>query len=195
MNYLTPETAKELCIKAHAGQWRKATPIITKEDYLKYKEAIDYLGPNTNATYELKDNTRIFTKPVNQWFVEKPYSSHPIAVADMLSTDDEKIVAYLHDVIEYTDWQLFPFDGLWLQHPKDTINRIPLPKNIYTALHKLTKWEIDGKSYSDYIKGLSDNRLATKVKIADMFHNMSTSISDKQKAKYIKYIHILLAQI
>ena len=194
MNYLTPETAKELCILAHAGQWSKPTKASTliglPNSVITLLQQKELDGYEHNGKRYLYQNGNVLTL-----LVQEPYHTHPIAVADMLSTDDEKIVAYLHDVIECTDWQLFPFDGLWLQHPKDKMNRIPLPKNIYIALHKLTKWKIDGKSYSEYIKGLSDNRLATKIKIADMFHNMSTSTSDKQKAKYIKYIHILLAQI
>lgn len=32
-----------------------------------------------------------------------PYSQHPIAVAELLSTDDEQVLGYLHDIIEDTD--------------------------------------------------------------------------------------------
>ncbi|MDF2572046.1 MAG: hypothetical protein K0R55_3650 [Sporomusa sp.] len=36
----------------------------------------------------------------------KPYLLHPIAVADMLKAEEEKIVALLHDVVEDTSLTL-----------------------------------------------------------------------------------------
>jgi hypothetical protein len=130
-----------------------------------------------------------------EYLICEPYITHPLAVMDMMDTDEEKIVAVLHDVIEDTEYELFPFEGLWIQHPKRKADRIALPAPIYSALHKLTKFKIDDKSYKTYIEDIAMNKLTTKVKLADMFHNMSSNPSDRAKQKYLKAIPVLLANL
>lgn len=45
--------------------------------------------------------------------------------------------------------------------------------------------------YSDYVAGLLDNELALRVKLADMVHNLSSSPSPRQKAKYAHAVSMI----
>lgn len=171
---MTPELAKQICINAHKGQWRKPITIKTDSwDYYKQKEEMIHENGN-----------KIIWCNADTFLVYEPYSNHPIAVADMLNTDNEKILAYLHDVIEDTNITYNELYALGLNECDD---------NVRKALKLLTKQS--KQEYSLYILNISCCRLASKVKIADMFHNMSTSTSEKQKTKYLKYIPILLNKL
>lgn len=181
---MTPEQAKQLCIEAHKGQWRGPSLLPNKKVYV-LKDCPNF---GVDGFFINPEGNRVSYVAENGWKEQKPYHTHPIAVANMITTDEEKIVAYLHDVIEDTSAILI--DGLHYYYIYFNNIEYEIKKNIYTALRLLTK--LPNQSYEEYIKNLSDNRLATKVKLADMFHNMSTSTSEKQKAKYLKHIPILL---
>ncbi len=98
----------------------------------------------------------------------KPYFGHPCAVAGMVDTDKEKIVAYLHDVVEDTGIDL------------DTIE-ILFGNEIADAVACLTHW--DGEDYFDYIWRVKENPISIKVKLADLKHNMDLSRIDKPAQK------------
>ena len=87
-----------------------------------------------------------------------PYIAHPIAVHELLETEEEKIVGLLHDVIEdcpdFDTHELDIFGG----------------KIVY-ALHLMTKR--DGYSYPEYLRNIKMFELSRKVKIADLRHNLS----------------------
>ena len=168
---MTPELAKQICINAHKGQWRKPTKIKT-DSWDCYKQKVEFIHENGNKIVWCNADT---------FLVYEPYSNHPITVADMLSTDKEKILAYLHDVIEDTNITYDELYKLGLNECDD---------DVLNALKLLTKQP--QQEYSLYIFNISCCRLARKVKIADMFHNLSTAPSEKQKAKYLKYMPILL---
>lgn len=87
-----------------------------------------------------------------------PYILHPIFVADQMDTEDETIVALLHDVLEDTPITL-----------NDLRNRGYLDE-IVAAIDALTRRT--GETYSAYIERLSNNKLARRVKIADLQHNL-----------------------
>lgn len=90
-----------------------------------------------------------------------PYIYHPLHIANQLNTVEEKIVALLHDVIEDTDVTL------------SQLEEYGYPFNIIRAIDLLTKRH--GACYDDYIKALSSNDLARRVKIQDLRHNLSVS--------------------
>ena len=99
-------------------------------------------------------------KGQNRKFGEgEAYITHPIAVSDSVEGKDAKIVALLHDVVEDTPLTLedlhkeFPLDIVW-------------------AVDMLTKRDCD--SYAESVLRAKSNRLARRVKIADIKHNMST---------------------
>lgn len=96
----------------------------------------------------------------------EPYLFHVMRVADQMDTDEERAVAILHDVIE----DFVPGEG----HTGQTlalVSRIyeAYGSNVTSAVEALTKGtEVP---YMDYIRRLSTNPLAVKVKFADLNDN------------------------
>lgn len=105
-----------------------------------------------------------------------PYILHPIHLAEQMTTEDECIVAMLHDVVEDTETTL------------DDLSK-EFSKNIIDALSLLTHDK--NVDYKDYIQAISKNSLATKVKIADLNHNLDYTrlpeIKEEDKKRIIKY--------
>lgn len=104
----------------------------------------------------------------------RPYILHPFAVASMMDTEEEIILAVMHDTIEDTELTLEECKGF-------------LPENILQALDAITKRE--GEQYRDYILRVKANPLATKVKLKDIEHNMwkNREIQDSYRLR-MKYI-------
>jgi len=88
----------------------------------------------------------------------KPYILHPIRVMMSMQSEDEMIVAILHDVVEDTDWTI---EGL--RHEG-------FSEHILDAVNALTRGE--GEMYRDFIERVSLNPLAVKVKLGDLTDNM-----------------------
>ena len=107
----------------------------------------------------------------------RDYINHPLTVASLCDTEEEKIVALLHDVVEDTD--------VTLQNLKD----YGFSSEILDAVNCITKKP--GVSYDDYLLKVKNNELARKVKIADMTHNSDISRipnpTDKDYARVEKY--------
>ena len=118
-----------------------------------------------------------------------PYHTHPFVVADVMETDEEKIVAYLHDVVEDTEWYLST-DIDNIPAIRTASKGFELPTAIYIALEAITRKP--GVSYITYINNIKQDPLPTKVKIADMFHNISDNPSQKQREKYFSALKVLL---
>lgn len=182
---ITLKQAIELATQAHAGQWGKSQNL-DKETAKLFMCMEEELYPTI-----LSNGNKVFIKD-ETFVMQKPYITHPLAVMEMMSTEEEKIVAVLHDAIEDTEATLYPHDGLFIKY-KDL--RYELTKEVYTALHSITKWKCDGKTYEEHIRDISKNKLATKVKLADIFHNMSCEPSEHAKQKYLKALPILLKGI
>ena len=88
------------------------------------------------------------------------YINHPLTVASLCKTEDERVVALLHDVVEDTNI---------------TLNDLSIffePK-IIEALKLLT--HTDDEPYLEYIAKIKENNLSKTVKIADLSHNMDLS--------------------
>ncbi|WP_375168466.1 HD domain-containing protein [Sneathia vaginalis] len=111
-----------------------------------------------------------------------PYINHPLTVASLVDTEEEKIVALLHDTIEDTNIT-----------EQDLID-YGFPNEIVKAVKLLTHNK--NVPYMDYVAKIKDNELARKVKIADLTHNSDLSrlkeITDKDKKRYEKYQKALL---
>ena len=88
----------------------------------------------------------------------KPYYLHSFAVADMCETEEEKVTAYLHDVLEDSE-----YDEMYLR-------MCGFSDKVVEAVKTLTKG-VD-EDYVHYIDRISQNKLATSVKLADLSHNM-----------------------
>lgn len=86
-----------------------------------------------------------------------PYIYHPIHLAEQMDDENAVIVALLHDVVEDSNMTF-----------KD-IAELGFPDEVIVALKLLT--HDDTVEYMDYIKSLSINEIARKVKLADLRHN------------------------
>jgi (p)ppGpp synthase/HD superfamily hydrolase len=75
-----------------------------------------------------------------------------------MRTDDERIAAMLHDVVEDTDWTL------------DELRQEGFPELILHAVDCLTKRE--GRSYDDLIQRAASDPIARQVKLGDLEDNM-----------------------
>ena len=87
----------------------------------------------------------------------EPYYKHPETVAAGVMTDDEKIVAYLHDVVEDTD-------------VTEEEIRAVFGDDIADAVALMTHDE--NESYESYVKRIAENEIARHVKMSDLRHNM-----------------------
>lgn len=111
-----------------------------------------------------------------------PYINHPFRLSTQMDTEEEKIVALLHDVLEDSKVALVE-----LVHYGFSVN-------VITALKLLTKTK-EQDYLKDYIKAIKTNKLATKVKIADLIDNINLSrlstISIKDINRTRKYLDAL----
>ena len=174
---ITLQQAIDLATEAHKGQWRFA-----------YQKGINNINEykNKNPSFRVEP-----TFLINIYNIYEPYITHPLAVMEMMSTEKEKIVAVLHNAIKDTKAELFTEYGKCYFLFNETQYRISIFE--HEALQSLTKFK--NESYTNYIKQISQNKLATKVKLADIFHNLLDNPSEHTKQKYLKAIPILLQSI
>lgn len=114
------------------------------------------------------------------------YINHPLAVAEMVETEIEKIVALLHDVIEDSELTL---ENLKSEGFSDVI---------ISAVGSITK--TPNNDYGSYLEKVKQNKLARTVKIVDLRHNLDlsrlTNVKKKdleRVEKYKKALEYLLA--
>lgn len=108
------------------------------------------------------------------------YITHPMAVESLLQNEsvEIRIVALLHDVLEDTK-------------VKENDLRSIFSSNIVDAIVALTHY--DGETYDEYLSRVKSNKIACKVKICDMLHNLSCSPSKKQISRYLKGLEFLFS--
>lgn len=109
----------------------------------------------------------------------QPYILHPLRVMAAMQTDEERIVAVLHDVSEDGD----------IDKVKNMMCAGFSPA-IYAALAMLYKDPED--KYHVYIGRVARNPLARKVKLADLWDNMNLSrlpkpLSEEDMERHGKY--------
>lgn len=90
-----------------------------------------------------------------------PYILHPMSVAERVSTLEEKIVAWLHDIVEDTDVTLVDLENLGFS------------RKIVEAIRCITK--TSKETYEEYLYKVRQNDIARDVKLSDLKHNMSVS--------------------
>ena len=114
----------------------------------------------------------------------KPYILHPLRLMFKMQSENEMIAAVLHDVVEDTDW---------------TIEKLVVEgfnADIIIAVKLLTH---DKKvPYKKYIEAIKTNKIALKVKLADLEDNMDIKRIAHPKfrdyarlAEYLKYYNEL----
>ena len=106
-----------------------------------------------------------------------PYIEHPLRVMNQVESEEEKIVAVLHDIVEDTDISL------------DDLRNEGFSEEVVSAVECLTKQ--DGENYDSYIERISFNPLAVKIKLADLEDNRDLTrlpeVTDKDLERIEKY--------
>lgn len=117
----------------------------------------------------------------------KDYMEHLIKVSSTFMTQDEHIVALLHDILEDTSCTV------------DNLHQYGIPARLIEAVVAMTRRE--GEAYFDYIQRLMQDPIAVKVKIADLRHNLDasrfpvpSSYPPSLKKRYEKALGMLLEQ-
>lgn len=107
----------------------------------------------------------------------KPYIEHPLRLMDQMESEEEKIVAVLHDIVEDTDISL------------DDLRNEGFSEEVLSAIECVTIK--DGEDYDSFIERISFNPLAVKVKLADLEDNMDLTrlpeVTDKDFERVWKY--------
>lgn len=88
-----------------------------------------------------------------------PYLEHVLRVADSPDTEDEKLVAVMHDLLEDTI-----LDGV-------DLSCAGCPPQVRLAVEALT--HLTGEPYESYLRKVASNPLASAVKRADLSDNAS----------------------
>ncbi|MGD2171372.1 MAG: GTP pyrophosphokinase [Gammaproteobacteria bacterium] len=92
-----------------------------------------------------------------------PYILHPLRMMFSVSTDEEKIVAVLHDVVEDSvDWDF------------DQLEKEGFSNTVIDALKSVTKVTED-EDYDSFIERASGNPIGRRVKIADLKDNLDVN--------------------
>ena len=89
------------------------------------------------------------------------YIKHVLKVSELCDTEDAKIAALLHDVLEDSEWTL------------QDLRTNGIEEKIVDAVNKLT--HRNGESLEDYYKKLSKNDISVEVKFCDLRHNADHS--------------------
>lgn len=116
------------------------------------------------------------------------YITHPkevSAIVDRLYPGDDlaSLVALLHDTLEDAPSLGTVHDTEEMKtFIRGSIGDEQAAEEVIEAVERLT--HEPGGDYSSYVQGLLDNKLALRVKLADMLHNLSASPSPKQALKY-----------
>ena len=93
-----------------------------------------------------------------------PYVFHPFYLATQMEDEITCTVALLHDLVEDTSYTF-----------EDLIT-LGFPDEVKNALRYLT--HNDDVEYLDYVRKIKENKIAMKVKIADLKHNSDMSRLD-----------------
>ena len=105
------------------------------------------------------------------------YIEHPLFVASLVDTQEEKAVALLHDVLEDS-----PITA-------QELLSAGLPEAVVSAVQILTKKK--GQDYQMYLELVKSNSIARRVKLADLKHNSDLSrlatVTEKDLERLEKY--------
>lgn len=106
-----------------------------------------------------------------------PYVFHPFHLAESMTDELSTVCALLHDVAEDTEYSF------------SDIRNTGFPEEVLEVLRLLT--HEDGVEYEDYVKNLSKNPVARKVKLEDLKHNSDLTrldtVTEKDLERARKY--------
>ncbi|MGV1873721.1 hypothetical protein [Agrobacterium rosae] len=109
----------------------------------------------------------------------RPYFEHCQRVAEKVSNDEEKIVAFLHDVVEKNPaWTI------------ETLRREGFTAKIIQAVDALTKRSDEDEE--SFLRRSSANELSRTVKVADLKDNLiQAHLADLDPSKYVRGLAIV----
>jgi len=105
------------------------------------------------------------------------YINHPRRVSEKFTTENLQLVAWLHDVLEDSDFTA-----------KDLLDR-GIKAEVIDVIKNLTRQE--GENYFNFIMKIKDNYQARIVKIEDIKDNLINSREGSLKDKYMLSLYIL----
>jgi hypothetical protein len=108
-----------------------------------------------------------------------PYVLHPLRMMFAVNTEEEKIVAVLHDVVEDAKHKGWNFKRLQEEG---------FSKQILDALESVTK-KTDDEDYDDFIDRALKNPIGREVKIADITDNLDVNRIGKLTEKDMKRLN------
>lgn len=118
-----------------------------------------------------------------------PYVFHPMHLAEQMEDEISCCVALLHDTVEDTDITLEDLEKEFPRSVTEPLKLLTHPKEV---------------PYLDYVRGIRENPVAVKVKLADIAHNsdqtrlsgcgMSEEVKAYFRDKYTKAKAILLEE-
>jgi (p)ppGpp synthase/HD superfamily hydrolase len=91
----------------------------------------------------------------------EPFILHPLRVLLQVDSDDARIVAVLHDVLEDTACSV------------GELRRAGCSEQVIEAVDRLTRR--DGEAYESYIERIAEDPLARQVKLADLTDNLANN--------------------
>jgi (p)ppGpp synthase/HD superfamily hydrolase len=91
----------------------------------------------------------------------EPFILHPLRVLLQVDSEDARIVAVLHDVLEDTACSVVE------------LRRAKFSERVISALDRLTRR--DGEAYEPYIERIAEDSLARQVKLADLKDNLANN--------------------
>jgi (p)ppGpp synthase/HD superfamily hydrolase len=110
-----------------------------------------------------------------------PYVLHPIRMMMRMTTDEERMTAVLHDVVEDHASEGWTFERLAEEG---------IPESVIAALRCVTKL-VDDEDYTEFIHRAASNTIAKAVKLADLEDNMNmlriAELTDKDIQRLKKY--------
>ena len=106
-----------------------------------------------------------------------PYIEHPRAVAARLTDPQEISVAWLHDVLEDSDYTA------------NDLYELAFPADVVSAVQAMTKQK--ETDYDTYLAIVRANPIARRVKIMDINCNLADDPTPRQVAKYIEALKFL----
>lgn len=116
----------------------------------------------------------------------EPYILHPLRVMFSLNSEDERIVAVLHDVVEDSE---LTFGDLRSSGFSETVIKA------LKAVTKLPEEEGTDEGYQAFVERAGKNSIGRKVKMADLRDNLDVrrleKISEKDTRRMNKYLRAL----
>ena len=100
----------------------------------------------------------------------EPYILHPLRLLIKAKSNEERIIAILHDVVEKTNISL-----------ADLKNK-GFDQNIISSIDSLSRRR--GESYVDYIGRLIQNRISVKIKLLDLADNIKMHSENNENGIY-----------